>query len=53
MMVSQLKHKNGVTMILSANSGDRAGDRVTLSPDFMKHKNRETEGDRITLTFFK
>ena len=25
MMVSQLKHRNGMTMILSANSGDRHG----------------------------
>jgi hypothetical protein len=25
MIVSQLKHRNGMTMILSANSGDRHG----------------------------
>ena len=32
MMVSQLKHKNGATMILTAKSGDRMGDRIILSP---------------------
>lgn len=32
MMVSQLKHKNGATMILTVKSGDRMGDRIILSP---------------------